>query len=127
MLVSLRHGLLFLSVLTTSCAPVEQDQIYGVYRSNIDHGTETLEIHKDGTYLHLYRLDGAVQLKNEGTWRFYRSQEDRRIEFLKYEFVPSRKFGTSKYVTDLPAEIMQCFFSLCISVLPGSGYLFRKD
>lgn len=125
-LVSFRCLLLLLSVLVASCAPVEQDQIYGAYRSNIERGTERLEVHKDGTYLHTYELDGSIRLKNEGAWKFYSYKEDRRIQFLRYEFVPSTKFGVGKNIADWPAEVMRCGFSLCISVNPESGYVFRK-
>lgn len=127
MFVSYRHWLFLAIILTGSCAPVEQDHVYGTYRSNIEVGTETLEIREDGTYLHLYRLDGAVQLKNEGAWKFYRLPDGRRIEFLRYEFVPSKKFGTAARVVDWPAEVLRCGFSPCIPVRSETGYEFRKE
>lgn len=38
--------------------PVTVEEVYGSYVSEIETGTETLEVRMDGTYSHRYVLDG---------------------------------------------------------------------
>jgi len=65
-ILSLLLGVLFL----TSCrsTPVEQRELYGLWKENDPDAEDTIEIKSDGTYLHKCIQKGLPDLTNSGTW-----------------------------------------------------------
>lgn len=118
---------LVLAILA-ACSPVEVEDAYGKYASNIEAGTETLEVNEDGTYTHRYELQGIEIINNSGTWKYYDGGDDRRAVFQNYEFVPNHKQDTAGHTNgEWPAALIGCGFSVCISIDPETAYEFRKQ
>jgi hypothetical protein len=63
-------SLLLPALFLTSCdsTPVEQRELYGLWKANYSDAEDTIEIKSDGTYLHKYIQKGLPDLINSGTW-----------------------------------------------------------
>lgn len=116
-----KYVFLVMALVCAACSPVDESSVYGLYRSNTVEA-ETLEIAKDGTYVHRYKLD-SVEATNRSSWRFYQNGDDIRIVFQGFKFTPSAR---GKIDGEWPAIVERCGFSICIPIEIGTGYRFEK-
>jgi hypothetical protein len=114
-----------------ACSVLSEMDAHGSYVSNIEVGTETLEVRSDGTYSHRYILNGADQITNDGIWKHHNYSDrfggDIRIILSDYEFVASAKYGFTAHKNDeFSAELFRCGFEICIGIKSEPFYAFRK-
>ena len=57
-----------LFLASCSSKPVEQRELYGLWKANYPDAEDTIEIREDGTYIHKNIQKGLPDITNFGTW-----------------------------------------------------------
>jgi len=99
-IISLLFGTLFLAGCRST--PVEQRELYGLWKANYPDAEDTIEIRGDGTYIHKYSRNGIEPLMNSGKWDLeeVNSMGEQRIGFDNFQggSLTDRKFGPGYFL-----------------------------
>ena len=118
-----------ISIVSAGCSSddIIRSDVVGLYQSNYASAVETLEINRDGRFVHMFLPQKGSGFTNTGSWSFYSANGDTRIIFSSFRFTDRRQGASveSEKERAWPAIVERRNRTITIPINVDAGLSYR--